>query len=200
METELLSLTLGCKITHLSQQDVPLQILVTSQCSVRTDLLAIIQALLDECSKDFSVCYNILQTNGGDKDSSQMILPVENRSCPPALERERLGALRKWHGCTWNTCRLGKAALPGMRRWTRTVYCRPVLHLLLSFSDVCSTPGTVHFHRSNLYRTMGSQWRLSFSPSLWGAKLLTHPIRMSHWKFSLISLSQAWRGLVFSAA
>lgn len=49
-------------------------------------MLAIIQDLLGEFSKSFYVCYNVLQANRGNKDGSQMIVPVRNKMYLPGLE------------------------------------------------------------------------------------------------------------------
>ena len=54
---------------------------------------AVIEALLGKLSKSFYVCYDVLQANGGDKDGGQMIIPVENRTCPSGLEERGLAVL-----------------------------------------------------------------------------------------------------------
>lgn len=40
------------------------------------------------------MCYNVLQTSGGDKDGSQMIEPVGNRMCSPGLEEMEADSFR----------------------------------------------------------------------------------------------------------
>lgn len=61
-------------------------------------MLAVILAFLGEFREDFYVCYNNLQANGGNKDDGQMIVPVENRICPPLLEKREVGSFRN---LTW---------------------------------------------------------------------------------------------------
>lgn len=50
--------------------------------------------MLGEFSKDFFVCYNILQANGGNKDGGQMIKPVGNRMHLSGLEQREVGRFR----------------------------------------------------------------------------------------------------------
>lgn len=52
--------------------------------------MAIIQDLLGEFSKGCKV----LQANGGNRDGSQMIIPVRNRTCSPGLEVRKVGSFR----------------------------------------------------------------------------------------------------------
>lgn len=48
------------------------------------------KAFLDKFSRGFCVCYHVLKANGEDKNGGQVIVPAENRTCPPGLE-EREG-------------------------------------------------------------------------------------------------------------
>ena len=66
-------------------------------------------------SKGFYMCYNVLQANGEKKDSSQMIIPVENRTCPSGLE---VGSFRNLPRPNTHTCCPGEAALSATRWWT----------------------------------------------------------------------------------
>ena len=47
------------------------------------------EVLLDEFSKDFYVCYDVLQADRRDKDGGQMLTLLENRTCPSGIEEER---------------------------------------------------------------------------------------------------------------
>lgn len=49
------------------------------------------EVLLDEFSKDFYVCYNVLLANGRDKDGGQMVKLLENRTCPSGIEERGAG-------------------------------------------------------------------------------------------------------------
>lgn len=53
--------------------------------------------------------YNILQANGGDKDSGQMIMVVENRARPSGLEKREDGSFKT---LTWS-CTLHMLARRG---------------------------------------------------------------------------------------
>lgn len=75
------------------------------------------------------VCYNVLQANGEDRDSGQMIVPGGKQKCPPGLEEREAGSFRS---LTW-------LCLPymmpgtqhgGVRRWTGVGYGDQYLHFL----------------------------------------------------------------------
>lgn len=61
-------------------------------------LSAVIQGLVSAFSRTLYVCCHVLQANGGLKDSSQKIMPVGNRTCPPGLEEREVSSLRN---LTW---------------------------------------------------------------------------------------------------
>lgn len=44
------------------------------------------------------MCYDVLQANGGNRDNSHMMVPMENRWCPPDLEKREVGGFRN---LTW---------------------------------------------------------------------------------------------------
>ena len=70
------------------------------------------EVLLDEFSKDFYVCYNVLLANGRDKDGGQMIKLLENRTCPSGLE---VGSFRNLPRQYTHTHCPGEAALSAKR-------------------------------------------------------------------------------------
>ena len=59
---------------------------------------AIISGVLRECSKSFYVCYNVLQANGGNRERSQMIVPMGNRTYSSGLEETEVGSFKN---LTW---------------------------------------------------------------------------------------------------
>ena len=44
------------------------------------------------------MCYNVLQADGGNRDGGHMIVPVENRLCPPGPEE---GEVDSFRNLTW---------------------------------------------------------------------------------------------------
>ena len=79
------------------------------------------------------MCYNILQSNGGDKDSGQMIIPVENRTCPSGLEEREDGSFRNltWLCILYVLAREGNTVRHQQMDWGQDVPGED-LHLLLS--------------------------------------------------------------------
>lgn len=57
-------------------------------------LPAVIYSLPGEYFKGFFVRHNVLQTNGANKDGSEMAVPVENRMCPSGFKEREVGSVR----------------------------------------------------------------------------------------------------------
>lgn len=102
------------------------------------------------------VCYNVLWTNGGDKNGGQMITPVENRTFTSCLEEREVGSVRN----------LTQLCIPYiLAKGGSNVRCEETdwvgdmpdqdSHLLPSFNGEYSIPGIVGFNRFGLQQDNG---------------------------------------------
>lgn len=101
--------------------------------------------------KDFYMCYNVLQTNGGNKNDSQMVVLVENRMCPPSLEERAVGSFRTQICLCIPHMLAGKSSTIRLQEmdwgWVITDQAP---HLLSSFNSADSIPSIMYFHMSSL--------------------------------------------------
>lgn len=130
--------------------------LETIQCPIRTALLAVIQVLLGKFSKG----YKVLQANWGNRDGSQMIIPVGNRTCSPDLEARKVGSFRDltWWHVLYLLAIHGEGALSDIRSWWDKPDQNP--YILPSFNDMCSILGVMYFSRCSLQQNNGIQVKI----------------------------------------
>lgn len=100
-----------------------------------------------------------------------------------AFKSGRLAALGTWPDHAHHPC-WPEIAPSGIRRWTGQDMPNQDPSFLLSFNGVCSTTGIVPFNRSSLQQDNRILVEIESTPSLRGAKLLTHPDSISHCKFT----------------
>lgn len=119
------------------------------QCSVRTVIVS------------YHFC-NVLQTNGGNKEGTQMTVSVENRTYPASLEERETGSFGNltWLYTPYITIHTGReAALVGLSGWTGGGRCQ-------TRTPTSSPLSMAHVpFQSSWVSTTGSQWRLNSSSS-----------------------------------
>lgn len=132
-------------------------------------MFAIIRGLLGE----FGMSYNVLPDNGGKKYGSQMMAPVGNRRYSSDMEDREIDRNLTWLNIPCMLAGGGNIAgcdVSGWWGWICQNRSNQDLHLSPSLSGVCSILGIGHSIGPSYSRKMGSQPKVSSSPSSRGTK------------------------------
>ena len=99
----------------------------------------------------YNVLMDCIKANGENKDSGQMIVPVENRMCPSGLEEREVGSFRNltWLCILHMLVREGSMIKHEEMVWEWDMPNQDPIYSP-SFNGARSMPGIVYFERSSL--------------------------------------------------